>query len=232
MDDLINLFADVDKPSADSLFVVHNDCVEKMSVAEIFDAQRYTDFKAVSYVSSPKFFAEVIKNFHTVTFILGIDNSENLSKFSDGISNYFDSGKSVNFFNDLPDKVKDSLIEERLQIRYGKQGVMIHDKIYLANEKTAEYRVIIGSANLSNSAFNHDNLNFENVRVDDSKKLYDLYLARFKYLIEQTVDYIPERARREYKNTHTLLVVTPETNLDLLLDKPEQKNINLFECNL
>ena len=229
MDDLFNLFADVDKPSADSLFVVHNDCVEKMSVAEIFDAQRYTDFKAVSYVSSPKFFAEVIKDFQTVTFILGIDNSENLSKFSDGISNYFESGESVNFFNDLPDKVKDSLIEERLQIRYGKQGVMIHDKIYLmANEKTSEYRVIIGSANFSNSAFNRDNFNFENVRVDDSKKLYDLYLARFKYLLEQTVDYIPERARREYKNTHTLLVVTPETNLDLLLDKLEQKNINLF----
>ena len=102
MDDLFNLFADVDKPSADSLFVVHNDCVEKMSVAEIFDAQRYTDFKAVSYVSSPKFFAEVIKNFHTVTFILGIDNSENLSKFSDGISNYLDSGESLNFLMICP----------------------------------------------------------------------------------------------------------------------------------
>ena len=186
MDDLFNLFADVDKPSADSLFVVHNDCVEKMSVAEIFDAQRYTDFKAVSYVSSPKFFAEVIKDFQTVTFILGIDNSENLSKFSDGISNYFESGESVNFFYNLPDKVKDSLIEERLQIRYGKQGVMIHDKIYLmANEKTSEYRVIIGSANFSNSAFNRDNFNFENVRVDDSKKLYDLYLARFNICLNR-----------------------------------------------
>ena len=47
-------------------------------------------------------------------------------------------------------------------------------------------------------------------------------------MLEQTIDYIPERARRKYKDTQTLLVVTPEINVDLLLDKLEQRNINLF----
>lgn len=185
-------------------------------------------FKTLQIFSSPKFFSEVVKDFQTVTFILGIDNSENLSKFTDGISNYLDSTDNVKFFNELPDEVKNSLVEDRLQIRYGKPKVMIHDKIYLlANEKTSDYRVVIGSANFSNSAFNSDNLHFENVRIDDSKKLYDLYLTRFKYLLEQTVDYIPERCRRSYKNQNVLLQVTPETNIDLLIDKLEQKNFKL-----
>ena len=225
---LLDLFAEVDKKFNDSLFVVHNDCVEMMTVVEIFDAKRYTDFKAVSYVSSPKFFSEVVKDFQTVTFILGIDNSENLTKFSNGLSAYLDSSDSVNFFNDLPDEIKNSIVKDNFQIRYGKPGVMIHDKIYLmANEKTADYRVVIGSANFSKSAFNPDNLNFENVRIDDSKKIYDLYLARFKYLLEHTIDYIPERCRKSYKNKNVILQVTPETNVELLVENLEKKNFQL-----
>lgn len=228
MAEMLSLFGEIDKLSPNSLFVVHNSSVEQMTVAEIFDAERFTDFKAVSYVSSPKFFSDVIKDFQSVTFILGIDNSENLSKFKDGITDYVDSSEQVKFFNELSDDLKNSLVEERVQIRYGRQGVMIHDKIYLlANTKTGDYRVIIGSANLSNSAFDSDNLNFENVRVDDSKQLYDLYLSRFNYLLEQTVNYIPDRCRRSYENKNILLTVTPETNFDILIDKLEDKNFKL-----
>lgn len=228
MFNLLDIFAEADKKSNDSLFVVHNDSVEMMTVADIFDTKRYTDFKAVSYVSSPQFFSEVVKDFQTVTFILGIDNSENLTKFSDGISAYLDNRDNVEFFNNLPDEVKNSIVEDNFQIRYGKPGVMIHDKIYLlANENTSDYRVVIGSANFSKSAFNPDNLNFENVRIDDSKKLYDLYLIRFKYLLEQTIDYIPERSRKTYKNKNLILQVTPETNVELLVESLEKKNFQL-----
>ena len=61
-----------------SLFVVHNEVEEKMTVEEIFDAKKFSDFRAVSYVSSPKFFAETVKDFQSVIFILGIDNVDNL----------------------------------------------------------------------------------------------------------------------------------------------------------
>ena len=180
----INLFETVGKISPESLFVVHNSAVSKMKVSEIFDTNRYNDLKAVSYVSSPKFFAETVKGFQSVIFIIGIDNVDNLNKFSDGVSAQFDSEENIKFFNELPDETKNFVIEDRIIIRYGKPGVMIHDKIYLlANEETEDYRVIIGSANFSTSAFDSENRHFENIRIDDSKNLYEIYLARFNYLL-------------------------------------------------
>jgi len=97
---------------------------------------------------------------------------------------------------------------------------MIHDKIYLlANEETEDFRVIIGSANFSTSAFNSENKNFENIRIDDSKILYEIYLERFNYLLQQTSDYIPEICRRSYKKEKVLLIPSAETNIEILLEK-------------
>lgn len=225
----INLFETVEKVSPASLFVVCNSKVTKMQIDEIFDAKRYNDFKAVSYVSSPKFFAETVKDFQSVIFILGIDNVDALNKFSDGFSAYFNSDNQIKFFNDLPDETKNLIVEDKIKIRYGKPGVMIHDKIYLlANEETENYRVIIGSANFSTSAFNSENHNFENIRIDDSKELYEIYLERFNYLLEQTNDYIPEICRRHYKKEKIRLIPTSETNVEILLEKFKSQNIELI----
>lgn len=227
MNGSINLFEKFEKTSADSLFVLLNGAPVKMTAREIFDARRYTSLKAVSYVSSPRFFAETVKNFESVIFILGINNVDNLNKFSDGVSAMF-STERIKFFNELPDDTKNLVIQNNIQIRYGKSGVMIHDKIYLlANETTDDYRVAIGSANLSADAFNPDNYNFENVRVDDSKDLYQIYSERFNYLLKQTSDYIPERCRRSFRDKKVILAVTPETNLNLLLDEIQSSNVAL-----
>ena len=225
---LIDLFDAVEKISLNSLFVVHNSAVTKMKVSEIFDAKRYTDFKAVSYVSSPKFFAETVKDFKAVTFILGIDNVDNLNKFSDGLSARFKSDDQIKFFNYLPNETKNLVVENNIKIRYGKPGVMIHDKIYLlANAETEDFRVIIGSANFSTSAFNSENKNFENIRIDDSKILYEIYLERFNYLLQQTNDYIPEICRRSYKKDKAIVTISPDTNVEILLDKFKSNDIEL-----
>ena len=225
---MINLFDTVEKVSSDSLFVVYNSAVAKMKITEIFDSKRYTEFKAVSYVSSPKFFAETVKGFKSVIFILGIDNVDNLTKFSDGVSENLKSNDSVKFFNDLPDETKNLVVEDNIKIRYGKPGVMIHDKIYLlSNEKTGEYRVIIGSANFSTAAFNSENHNFENIRIDDSQNLYEIYLERFNYLLQQTNDYIPEICRRSYKKDKAIVTISPDTNVEILLEKLKNNDIAL-----
>ncbi len=227
-DNSMNLFESVEKIPLNSLFVVHNSTVKKMKVSEIFDAKRYKDLKAVSYVSSPKFFAETVKNFQSVIFILGIDNVDVLNKFSDGFSALFNSEENVKFFNELPDETKNLVVDDKIKIRYGKSGVMIHDKIYLlSNEETGDYRVIIGSANFSTSAFNSENLNFENIRIDDSKNLYEIYLERFNFLIKQTEDYIPDLCRKYYKESKTIVTVTPETNFQMFMEKIQNQNFAL-----
>ena len=225
----LELFSGDFQQDTKSLFVVYNEVITELSSAEIFDSKRFTKFQAVSYVSSPKFFIDVIKDFQEVVFILGIDNSDNLNKFSDGVSAYFLSEERVNFFNNLPTDTKEKIISNDIRLRYGKVGTMIHDKIYLlSNDKTNDYRVIIGSANFSKSAFDTTNKNFENVRIDDSKKLFDLYLERFNYLLEQTNDYIPERCRKKYSESKTLLVVSPDTEFQLLADNVTEGNLPTF----
>ena len=200
--------------------MLYNEEPAQMTLEEIFDSRDYTDFYGISYVASPSFFAKIIKDFRSVNFILGINNIDTLNKFSDGFSSYLDNSPRVKFFNKLPDETKDLIIADSVKIRYGKPGVMIHDKIYLlSNVETNDYRVIIGSANLSNDAFNFHNQNFENIRIDDSKKLYDIYMNRFNYIYQFTNDYIPERCREKYEKKKAIIVINDETKFNLLHDE-------------
>ena len=221
-----NLFDEKSKNEVNSLFVLYNEEPAQMTLAEIFDSNDYTDFYAISYVASPRFFANIIKGFKTVNFILGINNIDTLNKFSDGFSSYLDNSPRVHFFNKLPDDTKDLIVANNVKIRYGKPGVMIHDKIYLlSNAEANDYRVIIRSANLSTDAFNTTNQNFENIRIDDSKKLYDVYMERFNYIYQFTNDYIPERCREKYEKKKALVVINDETKFNLLLDELEKGRI-------
>ena len=221
-----SLFDEEQKNEVNSLFVLYNEEPVQMTLAEIFDTKSYNEFYAISYVASPRFFANIIKGFKSVNFILGINNIDTLNKFTDGFSSYLDNSPRVKFFNDLPNDTKELIIANNVKIRYGKPGVMIHDKIYLLSNKEAnDYRVIVGSANLSNEAFDFHNQNFENIRIDDSKKLYDIYMERFNYIFQYTNDYIPERCREKYEKKKALVLVNDDAKFDLLLNELEQGRI-------
>jgi len=154
------------KSSDQNLFVIHNNIETKMTVEEIFD-NNFTDLKIVTYKISPSFFNDVVKNFQTVMLIIG-DKKINAEIFQD---------KSI-----------------KIKITKSK---LIHDKIFLlANEDRKNYRVVTGSANFTNAALNvaSKEHNFESIRIDDSKSLYDLYLQRFNFLYndDQSKEYNPK----------------------------------------
>ena len=157
-----------------SLFVLYNNLPVTMTEREIFDSQKYDTFHGVSYVASPKFFADMVKDFQKVVFIIGIPDSDVSNSFAQGLENILMQPEGgIEFFNQLPVAAKTRVADDAMQIRYGKAGVMIHDKIYLlSNAATGEYRTIIGSANMSLSAFGQENRNFENIRIDDGQELY------------------------------------------------------------
>lgn len=212
-----------------SLFVVHNGRPEFIEAEKIFDASVYDTLYGVSYVSSPKFFFERIKDFNDVKFIVGIPDSEYMEDFQNSVVTLIaDAEKGVNFFNELPPLIKNKVADNALQIRCAKPGLMFHDKLYLlANEKENRYRVVIGSANFNPAAFDPANANFENVRIDDGKALYDIYLARFNELYSLTNDYIPEKCKRRYKETKTLVVVDAEERADLIFDALDDNRTNI-----
>ena len=101
---------------------------------------------------------------------------------------------------------------KNIEIRTGNIEVMIHDKIFLlSNTEKSLYRVVTGSANFTNAAFEK---NFETVRVDDSEELYNLYLQRFNFLHQQT--FIPPELNNLNKNSENKFTEHKSgfTNLD------------------
>ena len=212
-----------------SLFIVHNNCPVTIGLDEIFNASVYDTFRGVSYVSSPKFFMDIATKFKSTTFIMGIPNSDVLDKFQHTVKTvYMDYSKGVEFFNEMSDEVKNCIVNDTINIRYGKADVMIHDKIYLlSNEDTQQYRVIIGSANLSTAAFNANNKNFENVRIDDDERLYDIYLKRFEEIYKQTNDFIPKRCKKQYKEKKTVIILSADEMSDLLMERLEENRNNI-----
>ena len=212
------------------LWIVLNGMKKELDITEIFDAQKYEELHAISYVSSPSFFSKHTKGFLKVAFILGINDNANLEKFKEGIAliDSLNIEEKISFWNGLDEESRQQVIQNRLDIRYGATNVIIHDKIYLLkNDKTKEYRVIIGSANFSNSAFCGKN-QFENIRIDDDKNLFDLYMERFMEVYENTSPYIPDRFVRGEKPAEAIIVKTGEVMLETLMEDITKNNRNFI----
>lgn len=223
--DQMNIFGLTDNETEDLiepgyLLVVLNNQKQQLTIEEIFDCSKYNEFYAISYVSSPSFFSKYTKGFEKVSFILGINDNANLEQFASGIAlnAFIDMDSRISFWNGLADESKEQINNNRLDIRFGDTDVIIHDKIYLLkNEAASAYRVVIGSANFSNSAF-AGKKQFENVRIDDDKTLFDLYMERFNEVYSKTLPYIPERCLRDYKQEKVVVVKTGEVLFETLME--------------
>lgn len=223
-EDQISLFGETLEQEVSSLFVVMNGkTVGKMEVGEIFDASVYDEFFAVSYVSSPKFFSKTTDGFHRIDFILGIDKSEMLEKFQRAVSwtKKVDVASRIRFMTDADETTQEKIANGSCRLHYGEVGTMIHSKLYLLrNEATGKYRVITGSANFSEAAFSTENKNYEIIRIDDDKDLFLTYKEQyFDPLWEATIDYIPERVRRQKREGSTIRIDAGEEQAEAVISE-------------
>lgn len=197
------------------LNIIKDNEVIQMSIKELFDTSLYSELKAVSFVASPKFFFSTTKDFKKITLILGIEDGSVANSFTTGIAPLFDVSERINLFNSLSDDVKENIRSNNYSIRYPHQGNPIHSKIYLLQGAEAT-RVIVGSANFTETAFNNRK-QFEEILVFDNSPLYEIYENRFKDIYNQTVDYIPEMIKKQYE-TEKVWVADPEYMKDILID--------------
>lgn len=211
----------------DYLFIIKDNKEVRMSIEQIFDHKKYDEIYAVTYVSSPSFFSKYTKDFSKISFVLGIDDSGNLEKFTRGISlnSFLDVDTRIEFWNALDEEIKEKIINRNLDIRFGNTNVVIHDKIYLLrSSKNKNSRVVVGSANFTNKAFSNDQ-QFENVRIDDNnEELFNLYFNRFEEIYKHTYDFIPERCKMYAKTEKVLMVNDGEISKEVLLDEIKKQN--------
>lgn len=231
--DIFSAAAEPEK--APSLFVIKDgEVATEMTMQDIFDAETFDVLDAVTYVSSPSFFQKHTKGFSKVNLILGIDNSDLLESFARELSRkeQLEIEKRCRYLLDADEETQEKILSGRCQVRFGKIGVMIHDKIYLMkNDETKKYRVVIGSANFSQSAFSSENKNYENIRIDDDEKLYRIYEDYFQKLWMETSDYIPERAKRAAQKKEKLRFDVAEPQAEVIVEELLKKNVPM-EMNI
>ena len=205
-----------------SLFVIKDNKEENLIIEEIFDSKLFNEIYAITYVSSSAFFSKYMKGFKKISIIIGIDDSGNLEKFTNGLAlkNFIDVDARIEFWNELDENIKNMIKDRKLEIRFGKPNYIIHDKIYLLkNSENSNVRVIMGSANFTNNAFLSDR-QFESIKIDDNdEKLFKLYLDRFMHIYEYTFDFIPDRLKNIEKEDKAVLIKDGEISKEILLDE-------------
>lgn len=178
---------------------------------DIFCSPEYKEFDGITYVSSPGFFFEFAKYFQRVELIIGIDKSEP--------SLQFDPIEGAELFQKLDPEIQKRVASGNIDIRYAKDKA-IHSKLYLLKGSDGKVgRVIIGSANFTQSAL-RENRQFEELIVydrSDSPKECDAYEKRYKEIYRNTIDYIPERIKEKFR-MGLPIVIDEETGINIVQD--------------
>lgn len=177
-----------------------------MSIEDIF-SNKYEHFIGVTYSISSSFINKYLKGFDTCDVVIGIDNdniknsvNEMAKHFKDNIHSIL-KGDSIKLYNELEEDVKKCLKKQTLNIKVSNTHI-IHSKFYLMwNDK--ETRLIVGSANLSNIAFDTKSNQFENILIFDNNPMFDIYKKYYDDSLSKVLtDYIP-KALINYKNIKT-----------------------------
>lgn len=209
------------------LHIVKNGQSIDCSLQEIFDPSVFNELYAITYVSSAKFFSRVVKTFAKVQFVLGIPDTGVLNQFAMNVEKFINVENRIQFWNELEEEIKGKFQNEQITLRFtafGTPPMSIHSKIYLlANHDTNRYRVIIGSANLTENAF-QSKKQFEEIMIFDDKPIYDVYFARFKEIYAETIDYIPDECKRKKQ----LIYTDAETLKQVLFEEVEKRKPTIY----
>lgn len=199
--------------SAKKLNILLNDeAVVNKTGKNLLDPSSFEEIFIATFVSSPKFFFESVKDFKKVVLILGIEDSENAAKF------IFDPITKSEFFKKLSPETLKKIADGSIEIRYTPIGTTIHSKIYIQKSKDISF-AMAGSANFSQNAFEGKN-QYEELIGCDSKynmKFVTHFEKRFNELYENSLDYVPKRVKSKIKESpDQILLINDEDTIDFI----------------
>ena len=173
------------------LDVVKMDFVEAESLTwqELFDG--FDTLYAITYSSGIGFVYQLLEKFSDAEIIFGCD--EVISYSLQEIMAY--QCKTIERMKDTASKMKLDLIsriEEGTLRFFVANSVLSHEKIYLLSSADGRKRVVMGSANMSFTAFAGGQR--ENICYMDSERAYDWYMACYNTLKECSTNQITKEA--------------------------------------
>lgn len=190
---LFDLQSGTDKKvsSAGNLDVVEMEFkeVHTLEWQELFGG--FDTLHAIVYSSSIKFVYQLLEQFEYAEILFG---SESIMEYSfQEIMAY--QCKTVERLRDTADKLKFDMVsridDETLRM-YVARDIFSHAKVYLLSAKDGRKRVVMGSANLSMSAFTGKKR--ESICFIDGDAAYEWYMSCFEDLKEHCTDKISKEA--------------------------------------
>ena len=172
-----------------------------MSISELFDNKKFSHFAGVTYSCSPKFINKYLNAFDTLKIVIGINEDTLQTANGNVLSQMQLKRQLIDIVNDTMPKMMSSLSSEainrlsndEIELLVPTTSFTIHSKFYLLwNDDITQTRVIFGSANLSDTAFNSNIRQFEDVLVFDNSDYFNLYQTRFNNIRRVTVPWIPK----------------------------------------
>ncbi|KIS02887.1 phospholipase D family protein [Paucilactobacillus wasatchensis] len=181
--------------------VVYNNQTVDWDIETIFDATKFDQLLGITYSVSAKFIQTYLEKFNHTKLVVGINNDAvqnaanseiNKATFKEAMAQVLKSS-STKLFDNLDEKSRDKVINHTMELQVPSIGYEIHSKFYLLkNSKTGATRTIVGSANLSQAAFDNSINQFEEILIFDDSPLYDILMTQFEDNIAPILtDYFP-----------------------------------------
>lgn len=183
-----------------TLHIVHNGIVkEEMAIEEIFDSEMYDHITGVTFSVSPNFMNKYLQGFEEVNIVVGIPEQRVHTAVNEAAKNLqaqvrrILDNEATELYQGLSTQIKKKLAEESVNLSVP-LAYVIHSKFYLLkNTRTGDNRLIMGSANLSNQAFNPNTNQFENIHIFDNTEMTDIYEEYYtERLLPILSDYMPK----------------------------------------
>ncbi|BAP84696.1 hypothetical protein LOOC260_101170 [Paucilactobacillus hokkaidonensis JCM 18461] len=208
--------------------VIYNDENVDWSIEDIFDVTKFDQLLGVTYSVSAKFIQTYLEKFEQTKLVVGINNESvqkaangeiNKATFKNMMINVLKSS-STKLFDQLDDKSRNKVINHQIELKVPSIGYEIHSKFYLLkNSETGATRTIIGSANLSQAAFDNSLNQFEEIFIFDDSPLYANLTKHFEQNIAPILtDYFPNELFK--------VVQEKQTDLDLQVNFAAQGDAN------
>ena len=178
-------------PTISKLDVVKAEFLEVQTLTweELFTG--FDKLYAIVYSSSVDFICKLLKKFETAEIIFGCE----------GVMSY-SLAEIMAFQAKTLEKIKEDFSENKIDLitriennslkMFVARKFLSHEKIYLLESNDGNKRVIMGSANMSNSAFSGRQR--ENISYIDGKRAFDWYHNIFEDLKEDSTDDISAKS--------------------------------------
>lgn len=193
--------------SKSSLFIIKDGEEVEMSVDEIFD-KKYNAIKAITYSIDSDFINKHLSHFTDMEIIVGIQDSSVQARGFESIGSLAKNvvhraqkameNEATNHFQKMNRATQENIMSGKYKFKVPLKST-VHSKLYLLSNE-AETRLIVGSANLSNQAFNHKTNQYEMLMINDNSEVFNSLELYFQAISSISIDYFNKHFITNAKN--------------------------------